>query len=60
MNEATVNLIYALVNKKVQDFKKDNRRKFISKIATNDFDAVIMSHSSFEKIKISIQKNGKK
>ena len=36
-----------------EDFKKDSRRKFISKIATNDFDAVIMSHSSFEKIKIS-------
>ncbi|WP_369124040.1 SNF2-related protein, partial [uncultured Tyzzerella sp.] len=36
-----------------EDFKKENRQKFISKIATNDFDAVIMSHSSFEKINIS-------
>ena len=36
-----------------EDFKKENRQKFISKIATNDFDAVIISHSSFEKINIS-------
>ena len=35
------------------DFEKENRQRFISKIATNDFDAIIMSHSSFEKIGIS-------
>ena len=35
------------------DFEKENRQKFISKIATNSFDAIIMSHSSFEKIVIS-------
>nr|WP_317360163.1 DUF4314 domain-containing protein [uncultured Tyzzerella sp.] len=35
------------------DLNKENRQKFISKIATNDFDAIIMSHSSFEKINIS-------
>nr|WP_317358752.1 DUF4314 domain-containing protein [uncultured Tyzzerella sp.] len=35
------------------DLSKENRQKFISKIATNDFDAIIMSHSSFEKINMS-------
>ncbi len=35
------------------DFEKENRQKFISKIATNDFDAIIMSHSIFEKINMS-------
>ena len=35
------------------DLQKENRKKFVSKIATNNFDAIIMSHSSFEKIKIS-------
>ena len=35
------------------DFEKENRQKFISKIATNNFDAIIMSHTSFERIVIS-------
>lgn len=35
------------------DFEKENRQKFVSKIATNNFDAIIMSHTSFERIIIS-------
>ena len=36
-----------------RDFEKKRRRIFISKIATGDYDAIIMSHSQFEKIQIS-------
>ena len=36
-----------------RDFEKTRRKKFISKIATGDYDAIIMSHSQFEKIPIS-------
>lgn len=36
-----------------KDFQKQNRRKFISKIATGEYDAVIIGHSQFEKIPIS-------
>lgn len=32
------------------DLKKDNREKFFSKIATNNFDAIIMTHSQFKLI----------
>nr|WP_257395636.1 SNF2-related protein [Campylobacter lari]MCR2070239.1 SNF2-related protein [Campylobacter lari subsp. concheus] len=32
------------------DLKKDNRERFFSKIATNNFDAVIMTHSQFKLI----------
>lgn len=39
-----------------KDFEKKNRRKFLSKIATGDFDAVIMSHSQFEKIPLSLDR----
>ena len=34
-----------------KDFEKDNRRKFLAKIATGDWDAVIMAHSSFGFVK---------
>jgi len=34
-----------------KDFEKANRRKFLAKIATGDWDAVIMAHSSFGFIK---------
>lgn len=42
-----------------RDFQKDRRQRLISKIATGDYDAVIMAHSSFEKIPVSreTQKN---
>jgi N12 class adenine-specific DNA methylase len=36
-----------------KDFEKENRRKFVSRIATGDFDAVIIAQSSYEKIAIS-------
>lgn len=32
------------------DLKKDNREKFFSKITTNNFDAIIMTHSQFKLI----------
>lgn len=38
---------------KDEDFQKANRRKFTSKIATNNFDAIIIGHSQFERIPIS-------
>ena len=36
-----------------RDFEKSRRRRFISRIATGDYDCIIMSHSQFEKIPIS-------
>ena len=36
-----------------KDFQKKNRQKFISRIATGDYDAVIMGYTQFEKIPIS-------
>lgn len=36
-----------------KDFEKKNRLKFVSKIATGDWDAVIIGHSQFEKISMS-------
>lgn len=36
-----------------RDFEKSRRKQFISRIATGDYDCIIMSHSQFEKIPIS-------
>ncbi|WP_331477036.1 helicase-related protein [Blautia sp.] len=36
-----------------KDFEPKNRKKFCARIATGDFDAVIIGHSQFEKIPIS-------
>ena len=36
-----------------KDFEKKNRLRFVSKIATGDWDAVIIGHSQFEKISMS-------
>ena len=36
-----------------QDFEPRNRRKFCARIATGDYDAVVIGHSQFEKIPIS-------
>ena len=36
-----------------KDFEKHNRKKFCARIATGDYDAIIMGHSQFEKISIS-------
>ena len=37
-----------------RDFETGNRRKFCGRIATGDYDAVIIGHSQFEKIPMSI------
>ena len=39
-----------------KDFEARNRKKFCSKIATGDYDAVIMGHSQFERIPISAER----
>lgn len=36
-----------------KDFEKQNRRRFVSRIATGDYDCIIMAHSSFELIGLS-------
>ena len=36
-----------------KDFEKHNRKKFCARVATGDYDAIIMGHSQFEKIPIS-------
>ena len=36
-----------------KDFQKENRQEFVSKIATGDYDAVIIGHSQFERIPLS-------
>lgn len=48
--------LYPLANilaARKEDFEKTNRQKFCGRIATGDWDAVIMGHSSFEKIPVS-------
>lgn len=39
-----------------RDFEKSRRKQFVSRIATGDYDAIIMSHSQFEKIPISAER----
>ena len=39
-----------------KDFEPANRKKFCSRIATGDYDAVIIGHSQFEKIPLSIER----
>lgn len=39
-----------------KDFEKKNRQKFISRIATGNYDAVIIGHSQFEKIAVSSER----
>lgn len=39
-----------------KDFETRNRKKFCGRIATGDYDAVIIGHSQFEKIPVSIQR----
>jgi len=36
-----------------KDFERKNRRRFVSRIATGEYDAIIMGHSSFELIGLS-------
>lgn len=39
-----------------KDFETKNRKKFCSRIATGDYDAVIIGHSQFEKIPMSVER----
>ena len=38
-----------------RDFEKRNRRKFCARIATGDYDGIVMAHSQFEKIPMSVE-----
>ena len=38
-----------------EDFSTENRKKFCARIATGDYDAVIIGHSQFEKIPLSAE-----
>lgn len=42
-----------------KDFETKNRKKFVSRIATGEYDAVIIAHSSFEKIPVSKERQEK-
>ena len=39
-----------------KDFETKNRKKFCSRIATGDYDAIIIGHSQFERIPMSIER----
>ena len=39
-----------------KDFEPANRKKFCSRIATGDYDAIIIGHSQFEKIPLSMER----
>ncbi len=39
-----------------KDFERKNRRKFCGRIATGDYDAVIIGHSQLEKIPVSVER----
>ena len=47
-------LLLEITTKK--DFETANRKKFCSRIATGDYDAIIISHSQFEKIPMSVER----
>ena len=47
-----------LVAKKT-DFETKNRKKFCARIATGDYDAVIIGHSQFEKIPVSAERQSR-
>ena len=42
-----------------KDFEPGNRKTFCSRIATGDYDAVIIGHSQFEKIPLSAERQGR-
>ncbi len=39
-----------------KDFEPKNRKKFCGRIATGDYDAIIIGHSQLEKIPMSIER----
>lgn len=42
-----------------KDFQKNKRKQFVSRIATGEYDAIIMGHSQFEKIGLSTERQRK-
>jgi N12 class adenine-specific DNA methylase len=42
-----------------KDFETENRKKFCSRIATGDYDAIIIGHSQFERIPLSVERQKK-
>ncbi len=39
-----------------KDFETKNRKRFCGRIATGDYDAIIIGHSQFEKIPVSVER----
>lgn len=39
-----------------KDFETKNRKRFCARIATGDYDAIIMGHSQFERIPVSLER----
>ena len=39
-----------------KDFRPENRKRFCARIATGDYDAIIIGHSQFEKIPLSAER----
>lgn len=42
-----------------KDFEKKNRKRFLSRIATGDYDLIVIGHSQFEKVPMSIERQQK-
>ena len=43
-----------------EDLEKDNRKKFVSKVALGDWDGIIIAQSSFAKIPVSTERQVQK
>lgn len=60
LNSLEVNFTTISVSKHFSCYKKDfataNRKKFCSRIATGDYDAIIIGHSQFERIPMSYER----
>jgi N12 class adenine-specific DNA methylase len=39
-----------------KDFEKKNRQRFVSRIATGSYDAIVIGHSQFERIPVSVER----
>lgn len=42
-----------------KDFQKENRKTFTSKIATGNYDAIVIGHSQFERMPLSVERQSK-
>ena len=49
-----------ILSARKKDFEKQNRRRFCARIATGEWDAVIIGHSSFERIPVSRERQEEK